>query len=81
MVTYGKRALDNKNQIISVMEDVEHLIKKGFIPKIDIYFAFGFDEEVDVYKGASMLCKYFEEKGIQFECILDEGGAIIEGMI
>ncbi len=78
---WGRGTLDNKNQVISVMEAVEHLIERNFVPNRDIYMAFGYDEEVGGNRGALKVSEYFQEKGIEFDCVLDEGGAIIEDMM
>lgn len=78
---YGRGALDDKNQVISIMEALEDSIENGFIPKRDIYIAFGFDEEVGGEKGAKTIASLFKEKNLQFEFVLDEGGAVIEGVI
>lgn len=78
---WGRGTLDNKNQLISVMESVEYLIEEEFTPERDIYFAFGFDEEIGGARGAKGISQYFEDKNIEFEAVIDEGGAIIEGMM
>ncbi len=78
---WGRGALDNKNQLISVMEAIEYLIEIGFISNRDIYVAFGFDEEIGGNRGARKISEYFEEKGVRFESVIDEGGAIIEDMM
>jgi len=78
---YGRGALDDKNQVISIMEALEDSIENGFLPKRDIYIAFGFDEEVGGEKGAKTMASIFKEKNLQFEFVLDEGGAVIEGVI
>ncbi len=78
---WGRGTLDNKNQVISVMEAIDHLIATTYIPNRDIYFAFGYDEEIGGARGAKKISEYFKAKGIEFECVLDEGGAIIQGMM
>jgi len=78
---YGRGAMDDKNQVISIMEALEYSIENGFKPKRDIYIAFGFDEEVGGEKGAKTMASIFQEKNLQFEFVLDEGGAIIEGIV
>ena len=78
---YGRGALDDKNQVISIMEALEDSIENGFLPKRDIYIAFGFDEEVGGEKGAKAIASIFKEKNLQFEFVLDEEGAVIEGIV
>lgn len=74
---WGRGALDNKHQVIAVMETVEYLINSGFQPKRDIYIAFGFDEEVGGKRGAEEVAALFKERNITFECVIDEGGCIV----
>jgi carboxypeptidase PM20D1 len=77
---WGRGSLDIKNQLISIMEAVEFLINKGFVPKRTIYLAFGHDEEVGG-EGAKAIAKLLKERNVQLEYVLDEGGAIMEGML
>jgi len=74
---YGRGALDDKNQVISIMEALEALFEKGFEPKRDIYVAIGFDEEIGGEKGAKAIAEYFKEENLFFDLILDEGGAVV----
>lgn len=74
---YGRGAMDDKNQVISIMEALESLLIEGYEPDRDIYVAFGFDEEVGGEQGAKAIAKYFKEKGLRFHLVLDEGGAVV----
>ena len=74
---YGRGALDDKNQVISIMEALEALFEKGYEPKRDIYVAMGFDEEIGGEKGAKAIAKYFREENLFFNLVLDEGGAVV----
>jgi carboxypeptidase PM20D1 len=70
---YGRGTLDMKSILISMMEAAEEAVEKGFVPKQDIYFAFGGDEERAGFYGAIEMAKWFAEKGIHFSWVLDEG--------
>ena len=74
---YGRGALDDKDQVISIMEALEALFEKGFEPKRDIYVAIGFDEEIGGEKGAKAIAQYFSEENLFFDLVLDEGGAVV----
>lgn len=78
---WGRGSLDDKNQVIAVMEAVEHLISNGFKPERDIYMVFGFDEEIGGMRGAEEAARIFRERNIEFECVIDEGGCIITDML
>ncbi|MFT3822267.1 MAG: M20/M25/M40 family metallo-hydrolase [Chitinophagaceae bacterium] len=73
---YGRGTLDMKNMLFSLMEAADKMIKEQFVSQRDIYFAFGFDEEVGGTHGAFEIAKDFKQKGIVFEAVYDEGGII-----
>lgn len=76
---WGRGALDMKNHLIAVMESVESLLEDGFEPERDIYLLFGDNEEVvaNSENGARDLMNTLKDRGIELDCVLDEGGAII----
>jgi carboxypeptidase PM20D1 len=78
---YGRGTLDMKGILIALMEAAEALCARGFRPREDIWFAFGGDEERAGFLGAGHSAVWFEEQGIHFDWILDEGPAIGEGQI
>jgi carboxypeptidase PM20D1 len=78
---WGRGTLDDKNQVIAIMETVEYLISKGFVPERDIYFAFGFDEEVGGERGAKKMSELFQERNLEFDFVIDEGGCVIKDII
>lgn len=78
---WGRGTLDDKIGVIGIMEAVEHLIKEGYQPKRDMYFMFGFDEEIGGEEGAKVIAETLKERGIRFDFVMDEGGAIVENMV
>ncbi len=76
---YGRGSFDDKGSLIAVLETVESLLEEGFSPRRSLYFAFGFDEEVNGYNGASRIASYLSEQDVHFEFVLDEGGAVADG--
>lgn len=73
---WGRGTEDTKVTMIGALESAELLIEKGYEPDRDIYFAFGHDEEIQGSDGAASIVKLFEERGIRFEMVLDEGGIV-----
>ena len=78
-VVWGRGTLDTKATFNAVMFSAEHLIKQGFTPEIDYYFAFSGGEEING-KGAVNIVDWFENNGITPEFVLDEGGAVVENV-
>lgn len=76
---WGRGSFDDKGSLIALLEALELLLEEGFTPIRDLYFAFGYDEEVGGARGAVEMAKHFKNKGIDFEAVLDEGGAVTSG--
>ncbi|GEK33703.1 M20/M25/M40 family metallo-hydrolase [Kurthia sibirica] len=78
---WGRGTLDDKVGVIGTLEAVDYLLKEGFVPPQDLYLFFGHDEENGGDAGAAEITKYFKNNMIQFEYIMDEGGAIVNNMV
>ena len=78
---WGRGTLDDKIGVIGIMEAAEYLLNEGFAPSRDMYFMFGFDEEIGGELGAKAIAETLKQRGIQFDFVLDEGGAIVENMV
>ncbi len=80
-VIWGRGAMDDKLTVLALMEAMEMLLAAGETPARTVYFAFGHDEEVGGKEGAGEAARYFRDQGVSFEFVLDEGGAVTEGMV
>lgn len=78
---WGRGAIDDKVGVLGLLEAVETLLAKGFQPRRTVYLAFGHDEEIGGRQGAAAIARLLAQRGVRPELILDEGGAIVEGMI
>ncbi len=78
-VLWGRGTLDTKVTFNGVLSAANGLIRQGFTPERDIYFAFSGGEEVNG-KGAANIVRWFEERGITPALVVDEGGAVVENV-
>lgn len=78
-VMWGRGTLDTKNTFNGILSAADNLIKQGFTPENDIYFAFSGGEEV-VGIGAENIVQYFKDNEITPSMVVDEGGAVVEGV-
>lgn len=79
---WGRGAMDDKCGVLAILEAVEALIRDGYHPPRTIYLAFGHDEEVGGDDGARVIADLLAERASQgFALVLDEGGAIAEGLM
>ncbi|MFY9310103.1 MAG: M20 family peptidase [Bacteroidia bacterium] len=77
----GRGTLDDKVNVIGILETVEMLLKENFRPKRTIYLAFGHDEEVGGENGAKKIAEHLESLKVEAEFILDEGMVITKGIV
>jgi carboxypeptidase PM20D1 len=79
LVLWSRGTLDDKGALVSILEAVESQVANGFTPKNDIYLSFGHNEET-FGDGASTIVDLLEERGVAPALVLDEGGAVVEGI-
>ena len=78
-VMWGRGTLDTKVTFNGILCAAEAMIKEGFKPKNDVYFAFSGGEEVNG-PGAKNIVEYFKENNVTLKLVLDEGGAVVENV-
>ena len=78
-VLWGRGTLDTKGTLNGALQAAETMLKNGYTPKRDVYFAFSGSEEVNG-KGAPAIVDYLEKNGIEPGCVIDEGGAVVENV-
>lgn len=76
---WGRGSLDCKNMLCCELEAAEALLKQGYMPERDIYFAFGHDEETGGFNGMMAIAACLKEKGVSLDFVLDEGSGYVEG--
>jgi len=76
---WGRGTLDTKVTFNGILSAADHLIRQGFRPERDVYFAFSGGEEVNG-PGAAHIVEYFRQNGIVPSMVVDEGGAVVENV-
>lgn len=74
---WGRGAADTKGSLCAILFAMEEMLAAGFQPEVNVYLASSHNEELGG-DGITSALAWFQEKGITFEVILDEGGAIVE---
>lgn len=77
---HGRGAMDCKCTVCAETAAVEELLEEGFVPERDVYLASSTNEEI-AGGGALKIVKYFEDRGIRLAAAMDEGGAIVDGIL
>ena len=78
---WGRGTLDNKVNVIGLLEAAENMLARGITPKRTIYLAFGHDEEQGGIDGALEMAKLLESRGVEAEFLVDEGGLVTRGVV
>lgn len=78
---WGRGALDDKGSVLGILEAIEALLAEGFKPSRTVHVALGHDEEVGGENGAIKIAALMKARGIRPEFCLDEGMAVVEGVV
>lgn len=74
---WGRGTVDTKTPLFAEFSALEELLEEGWKPPCNIYLVSSHNEEI-AGDGVPQVLDYLEEKGLKFEWILDEGGAVID---
>ena len=77
---WGRGTIDDKGTFIAQLLAIEELLKIGFRPRRTVYLAFGHDEEIES-RGAKSIAALLEQRGVDAEFVLDEGGNVSVGIV
>lgn len=77
---WGRGARDDKSSVLGLLESVEWLLARDFVPPRTVYLAFGHDEEIGGQDGALKVAALLKSRGVKAD-LLDEGGAVLDGLV
>ncbi|XP_015996306.2 N-fatty-acyl-amino acid synthase/hydrolase PM20D1 isoform X3 [Rousettus aegyptiacus] len=78
---YGRGTLDNKNSVMAILQSLELLLVRNYIPRRSFFIALGHDEEVLGTYGAEKMSALLQARGVQLAFLVDEGAFIIDDFI
>ena len=76
---WGRGAIDDKGALVVILEAVEEALASDYRPATDLYLSFGHNEET-AGDGAAAVVELLASRGVRPAFVLDEGGAIVEGV-
>ena len=77
---WGRGAIDDKGMLCAILEAVEGAIAAGSQPLHDVYLSLGHNEETQG-AGAAAIVDLLDSRGVRAGLVIDEGGAIVEGLL
>ncbi|KAM9856158.1 N-fatty-acyl-amino acid synthase/hydrolase PM20D1.2-like [Aulostomus maculatus] len=78
---YGRGTLDDKSSVMGILQALEFLLIKGYVPRRGFYIVLGHDEEVNGYNGAMNIVRLLKQRDVHLLFVLDEGLAVLDGVI
>ena len=78
---WGRGTLDDKAEMISILEAVERLLSENYQPERTVYLAFGHDEEIMGLNGAAVIAAVLKDREVEAEFLVDEGSFVIVGLV
>ncbi|EHB13861.1 Putative carboxypeptidase PM20D1 [Heterocephalus glaber] len=78
---HGRGTLDNKNSVMAILQALDLLLFRNYIPRRSFFVALGHDEEVSGTNGAQKISALLQARGVQLAFIVDEGSFILNGFL
>lgn len=78
---WGRGTMDDKGNVVAIMEAVEWLLGQGWQPRNTLVVAFGHDEELGGQHGAAAIAAHLKAKGVRAAWSIDEGSFVIDGIV
>ena len=78
---WGRGTLDNKHNMMAMLEAAEAWLEEGGRPEHTLHFVFGHDEEIGGLQGAKAVAQSMEEQGLEVVAVYDEGLFVVDGII
>ena len=76
---YARGTIDTKTPLFAELKAVDELLASGYEFPVNVFIASSNNEEI-AGDGMPKVHAYFVERGLRFDLVLDEGGAIVQKM-
>ncbi len=78
---WGRGTMDNKHNMMGIMEAAEAWFAQGGRPEHTLHFVFGHDEEIGGLQGARRVAQTMMEDEVDVVAVYDEGLLITDGIL
>ena len=78
---WGRGALDFKGPVIAQLNALQDLLKEGYVPRRDIYFAYSTDAKSDGAEDAKRMAEMLQKKKVRFDFVLEQGGYVSSALM
>ncbi|KAM4861286.1 N-fatty-acyl-amino acid synthase/hydrolase PM20D1 isoform 2-T2 [Thomomys bottae] len=78
---HGRGTLDNKNSVMAILQALELLLIRNYIPRRSFFISLGHDEEVSGLNGALKIAALLQARGVKLAFLVDEGSFILDDFI
>ncbi len=78
---WGRGTLDNKHNMMALLEAAEAMLEEGKRPQHTLHFVFGHDEEIGGMEGARVVADNMKQQGLDVQAVYDEGLVVTDGIV
>lgn len=78
---WGRGTMDNKHNLMAMLEAAESWLKEGGRPDHTLHFVFGHDEEIGGMQGARQVAESMQDDALDVVAVYDEGLVITDGIL
>ncbi|KNE70524.1 hypothetical protein AMAG_14648 [Allomyces macrogynus ATCC 38327] len=79
---WGRGSMDDKGNLIILLEAAERLLMAGYWPSRTIYIASGHDEEIGGFAGSAQIAARLQARGVEsLAMVVDEGTMCVQTII
>lgn len=78
---WGRGAIDFKGPVIAQLDALQDLLKEGYVPRRDLYFALSTDAKSNGAEEAKRMAEMLKKKKVHFDFVLEQGGYVSSALV